>query len=53
MDAEWDVLQLVQAVCDGDASEDEVYRISSHILVSQDQNIDNIEYATKNRNDKR
>ena len=49
MYGEWNVLQHVQEIGNGDACEDEVDGISSHILVSQDDNIDHVEYAANNR----
>ena len=43
MDAEGDVLQHVQAVCDGDTSKDHVDGIVPHVGVGQHQDVQEVE----------
>ena len=50
MDAEWDVLQLVQAVCDGDAGEDHVDGVVPHVGVGQHQDVQEVEKTPQKTN---
>ena len=50
MDAEWDVLELVQAVCDGDAGEDHVDGVVPHVGVGQHQDVQEVEKTPQKTN---
>ena len=53
MDIEGDVLQHVETVRHSNAGEDEVDGVGLHVLVGEDENVDNIEHTTKQTDQQR